>query len=138
MTPHEHQQTGLRSPHGRLTDDHAEIELLLTEIGQGVDGGLELALLRDLWVRFAALVEAHFQMEENTLFRRADVRDEGDLLRLWADHNELREWIERMTTEVERRALRSDTVRSFQAKLRAHAAMEDRSAYAWASWDLRH
>ena len=93
--------------------------------------------MRELWVRFAEVVEAHFQMEERVVFRRASNYDVDDLLWLWRDHGDLRERIEQMTAEVERRALRPDALRQFQEKLRAHAELEDRTAYRWAVWDRR-
>ena len=118
-------------------DDHAEIESLLERILVVADGDVDLPLLRELWVRFASTVEAHFQMEEQVVFRRASNYDVDDLLWLWRDHGRLRESIEQMTAEVERRALRPDALREFQVELRAHAELEDRTAYRWASWDRR-
>ena len=118
-------------------DDHAEIESLLERILVAAEGNVDLPGLRELWVRFAGTVEAHFQMEERVVFRRASNYAVNDLLWLWKDHGELREQIEQMTAEVERRALRPHALREFQAKLRAHAELEDRTAYRWASWDRR-
>ena len=118
-------------------DDHAEIESLLERILVVAEGDVDLPVLRELWVRFASTVEAHFQMEERVVFRRASNYDVDDLLWLWRDHGNLRESIEQMTAEVERRALRPSALREFQAKLRAHAELEDRTAYRWASWDRR-
>lgn len=118
-------------------DDHAEIESLLERILVVAEGDVDLPVLRELWVRFASVVEAHFQMEERVVFKRASHYDVDDLLWLWRDHGNLRESIEQMTAEVERRALRPDALRHFQEKLRAHAELEDRTAYRWASWDRR-
>ena len=118
-------------------DDHAEIESLLDRILVVAEGGGDLPGLRDLWIRFANVVEAHFQMEERLVFRRASNYDVDDLLWLWRDHGALREGIEQMTAEVERRALRPQALREFREKLRAHAELEDRTAYRWASWDRR-
>jgi hypothetical protein len=132
MTP---EPTSHPSPGKR--DDHAEIESLLERIVVLADGDVDLPVLRELWVRFATVVENHFQMEERIVFRRASSYDADDLLWLWRDHGELRERIEQMTAEVERRALRPRALREFQAKLRAHAELEDRTAYRWASWDRR-
>lgn len=124
-------------PSPRKRDDHAEIESLLDRILVMAEGDVDLAVLRDLWVRFANVVEAHFQMEERVVFRRASNYDVDDLQWLWRDHGELRERIEQMTAEVERRALRPHALREFRDKLRAHAELEDRTAYRWASWDRR-
>jgi len=132
MTP---ESTAYLSPGRR--DDHAEIEMLLERILVVAEGAADLPMLRELWVRFAGEVEAHFQMEERIVFRRASNYDVDDLLWLWRDHGELRERIEQMTAEVERRALRPDALRQFQVKLRAHAELEDRTAYRWAAWDRR-
>jgi hypothetical protein len=118
-------------------DDHAEIESLLDRIVVVAEGDVDLPVLRELWVRFASVVEAHFQMEERIVFRRASTYDVDDLLWLWRDHGELRERIEQMTAEVERRALRPEALHEFRAKLHAHAELEDRTAYRWASWDRR-
>jgi hemerythrin len=124
-------------PSNSKQDDHAEIESLLDRILVVAEGDVDLPGLRDLWVRFADVVEAHFQMEERLVFRRASNYDVADLQWLWRDHGELRERIEQMTAEVERRALRPDALREFRDKLRAHAELEDRTAYRWASWDRR-
>ena len=118
-------------------DDHAEIESLLERILVVAEGDLDLPGLRDLWVRFADVVEAHFQMEDSVVFRRASHYDADDLQWLWRDHDELRGRIEQMTAEVERQALRPEVLREFRDKLRAHAEIEDRTAYRWASWDRR-
>ena len=132
MTP---EPTSHASPGKR--DDHAEIESLLERILVVAEGAVDLPGLRDLWVHFANVVEAHFQMEERLVFRRASNYDVDDLLWLWKDHGELRERIEQMTAEVERRALRPQALREFREKLHAHAELEDRTAYRWASWDRR-
>jgi hemerythrin len=130
MTP---EPTSHSSPAKR--DDHAEIHSLLDRILALAEGDVDLEGLRDLWARFASEVEAHFQMEERVVFQRASHYDVADLLWLWRDHGELRERIEQMTAEVERRALGPHALREFRDKLRAHAELEDRTAYRWASWD---
>ena len=132
MTP----ESTPHASHGRK-DDHAEIESLLERILVVAEGNVDLPVLRELWARFASTVEAHFQMEEGVVFRRASNYDVDDLLWLWRDHGSLRESIEQMTAEVERRALRPTALREFRERLRAHAELEDRTAYRWASWDRR-
>jgi hypothetical protein len=131
--------TSLPDPHvsaGRR-DDHAEIEALLEGVLTATEAEADLTELREQWARLARAVETHFQMEERVVFRRASAYDVEELLWLWRDHGELRDRIERMTAELERRALRPDALRAFRDKLRAHAELEDRTAYVWATWDRR-
>ena len=130
--PVSHPHTGVH----RQEDDHAEIERILDQIADAAETDITGAAFGELWSNFTELVETHFRMEEQVLFIRADARYGANLRRLWRDHVELRERVEQMTAEVDRRELRTETVRSFVRALRAHGEIEDRSAYMWAPWDL--
>lgn len=120
----------LSDHHGRL--DRACLDLLSDTYAD------DPRVLHACWRRFENELEQHMKVEETSILPLYEAAAPGDAQAIRADHAGMRELLQRIAVDVELHQIRASTVRELLARLRDHAAREDRGMYRWASTQLPH
>ena len=114
-----------------LGSDHKAIQRKLTQLADAVEGAdfpTILAVFREV----ERGLRAHTDGEERYLFPHFE-EDHPDAIReLREEHERFRRALDELMVETELHTLRKESIDELVAQLRAHAAKENRTLYAWA------
>jgi hemerythrin superfamily protein len=127
--------------HVLLVADHRRLEELFRELENAVEGADQPTIQRD-WTDFERGVLAHFEAEERLIFPLVEAEHAGEVERAKRDHEHVRTLLANLGVRTDLHLLRKDVADELIARLREHAAWEDRTLYPWAqrraSEDMRH
>lgn len=115
-----------------LLADHRRLEQLLVELQDAFNANAREDT-QQLWSELERSVEAHFRLEEQTLFPRYAHFDATETKALAEEHQFLRARLAELGAGVDLKLVRAEVAGSFLAMLRAHAAREETALYRWAN-----
>lgn len=116
------------TPRDLLLRDHARIDAQLSELVATAEA-FDTPSFVAPWRAFEHALLAHMATEETVIFP-AFLQDHAPLLAtLKLEHDEIRGSLDKVGLEVELHEVRLETVLALVARLRAHAAAEDRAFY---------
>ncbi|MFO0570527.1 MAG: hemerythrin domain-containing protein [Polyangiaceae bacterium] len=113
-----------------LTEDHARLEALFRALENALESG-ERSTVQRAWTEFESALSTHFEAEERWLFPLLVEEHAADVRELRAEHEKILKCIAEEGLEADLCTLEKETVDELLADLRAHAAREDRTVYAW-------
>ena len=114
---------GLAEQHRRLDK---VFQALVSECGRE-----DPIALRQQWSAFEHELLEHMDEEEARWLPRFSRRYPAEAEQLRQEHEEIRATLGELGVMLDLHALRAESVAAFVAKLRAHAAREDRRLYQW-------
>ena len=117
--------------HRLLTTDHQRLEQLFRELENAVEGADQPTIQRD-WTDFERGVLAHFEAEERLIFPLLETEHAPEVERARKDHERVRALLADLGVRTDLHLLRKDVADELIARLREHAAWEDRTLYPWA------
>jgi len=115
-----------------LHADHERLDALFQDVIEASEADVSTDVLGASWTRFEDAVRAHFEAEETHLFPRMAKTHPEDVARLREEHAEILRLLLALDLQVDLHLIRHPTVVDAMARLRAHAASEDATVYAWA------
>lgn len=113
-----------------LVYDHAELARLGGELESALDGD-DRTGIQEIWTRFESALVSHLEAEERWLFPLFSSEHADELRALRTEHARLRHLASEEGLAADLRTLRRETATELLAELRAHAAREDETVYAW-------
>ncbi|MEA2747684.1 MAG: hypothetical protein QOI41_1827 [Myxococcales bacterium] len=121
-----------------LRADHADLDRLAERViaavvaGDRADAAAAIGLLQ-------CTVVAHLDEEERELIGVYERHAPEDAAAIRADHAAIRKALAELDVTTDLHLLRADAIKDLLAKLRAHAAREDRGMYRWllANWSTK-
>src|SRR5215475_6404508 len=111
--------------HALLAADHRRLEQLFSELENAVEGADQPTIQRD-WTDFERGVLAHFEAEEQLIFPLLESEHTREVERAKRDHELLRTLLANLGVRTDLHLLRKDVADELIARLREHAAWEDR------------
>lgn len=120
------------NPRQPLSQDHAELDVLFTDIIEAAARGVDPHTLSELWGAFERGVLAHFDAEERYLFPRVAAAHRAEVEALARAHDQIRALLTGFDVTVDLDFLRGGRVSQLIARLRAHGEREERTLYRWA------
>jgi hemerythrin superfamily protein len=117
--------------HRLLTTDHQRLEQLFRELENAVEGADQPTIQHD-WTDFERGVLAHFEAEERLIFPLLETEHAPEVERARKDHERVRALLADLGVRTDLHLLRKDVADELIARLREHAAWEDRTLYPWA------
>lgn len=118
-----------------LSRHHADLDRLFERLLEAVRANARPDI-DTLWTEFDAGLRKHFAVEEALILPRFKAIDRSEADALLREHDEMRKALDGFAIEVDLHLTRADVVDDFVARLRAHAAREDRLLYEWAEANL--
>lgn len=115
-----------------LHADHARLDALFQDVIEASEAGVSTDALGASWTRFEDAVRAHFEAEETNLFPLMAETHPSEVAGLKAEHAEISKLLLSLDLQVDLHLIRHPTVKELIERLRAHAAKEDETLYAWA------
>lgn len=119
-----------------LLQDHAELELMFTEVVDAAEAGVDHRTMCALWASFEQTLLDHLDAEERYLLPALEPDHPAEVAALRWEHEEIRMALDRLDVAVQLHEVREQAVVDFIAKMRAHAAREGEGAYRWAEQAL--
>lgn len=117
----------------RLAEDHVTLDALFEEVLEQVRTGDWLECDK-IWKRLTEALLDHFRFEEEELFpdyAASSAMARQDVAELNAEHDEVRELLDRVGIEIELKRVDQPTIEELIGKLRAHATRENAAFYPW-------
>ncbi len=114
-----------------LGSDHKAIERNLTDLANAVEGADSPTILA-VFRRVERGLRAHTDGEEHYLFPHFEEQHPETIRELREEHERFRRRLDELMVQTELHTLRKESIDDLVAQLRAHAAKENRTLYAWA------
>ena len=118
--------------HALLTKDQERLEALFCELENAVDGA-DQPTIQQGWGEFERGLLAHFDAEERLVFPLLEGEYPAEVARALADHTRVRALLADLGVRTDLHLLRKDVAAELLARLREHAAWEDRTLYPLAA-----
>ena len=119
----------------RFVADHRSLEDVCARLLEAVEAN-EGPAVEALWKEFSDRLTRHLEAEEVHLIPKIYRAKPRSARALVEEHRHIRSRMEDVRLEVERGAVRAETVRGFIAELCAHARHEEDAMYRWADETL--
>lgn len=114
-----------------LGSDHKAIERKLTDLANAVEGA-DFPTILAVFRRVERGLRAHTDGEERYLFPHFEEQHADAIAQLRKEHELFRRLLDELMVQTELHTLRKESIDDLVAQLRAHAAKENRTLYAWA------
>ena len=114
-----------------LGSDHKAIERKLTDLANAV-AGADFPTIMAVFRGVERGLRAHTDGEERYLFPHFKEQHPDAIRELGEEHQRFRRLLDELMVQTELHTLRKESIDDLVAQLRAHAAKEDRTLYAWA------
>lgn len=114
-----------------LGSDHRAIEQRLQNLTDAVEGA-DFPTILEVFREVDRGLQAHIEGEERYLFDHYAQAHPGVIRELGDDHERIRHELDKLMIHAELHTLRKEHIDDMVAELRAHAAKENRTLYAWA------
>jgi hemerythrin-like domain-containing protein len=114
-----------------LGSDHQAIERRLTELSDAVEGANWPTILQ-VFREVDRGLRAHIDGEERYLFPSFEGNHSDVIGQLRLEHEYARRALDELMVKTELHTLRKEAIDELVAQLRAHAAKENQTLYAWA------
>ena len=114
-----------------LGSDHKAIERKLTDLANAVEGA-DFPTILAVFRGVERGLRAHTDGEERYLFPHFKEQHPDAIRELGEEHQRFRRLLDELMVQTELHTLRKESIDDLVAQLRAHAAKEDRTLYAWA------
>jgi iron-sulfur cluster repair protein YtfE (RIC family) len=114
-----------------LGNDHKAIEHRLDELSNAVEGANWVTIL-EVFREVDRGLRAHIDGEERYLFPHFEASHPETIEELRAEHAHARKALDELMIQTELHTLRKEPIDELLGQLRAHAAKENRTLYAWA------
>jgi hemerythrin-like domain-containing protein len=128
MTNHKRTATGsadLLAEHHRGLDQQLDRLVMRAQMG-------DPSLLRDEWIAFERELSRHLEQEETELLPGFASHDATEARAILAEHAEIRAALLEIGLSLDLHLLRTEAVKDFVRRLRAHAQREEATLYDWA------
>jgi hemerythrin-like domain-containing protein len=114
-----------------LGSDHQAIERKLDQLSDAVEGA-DFPTILEVFRGIDLGLRAHIDGEERYLFDRFEGSHPDVIGELRAEHQRARQALDELMIQTELHTLRKESIDGLVAQLRAHAAKENQTLYAWA------
>jgi hypothetical protein len=114
-----------------LATHHEDLERAFLSLMVRAERGDAMSL-REEWTAFEDELVRHLTYEEEMLLPRFALEDPGEAAAIRREHDAIRNALWELGVGIDLHCVRADAVRSFIDSLRAHAARESDTLYAWA------
>ena len=114
-----------------LGSDHEAIERKLTDLANAVEGA-DFPTILEVFRTVERGLRAHTDGEERYLFPHFEEHHPDAIEQLREEHERFRQILEGLMVQTELHTLRKESIDDLVAQLRAHAAKENTTLYAWA------
>jgi iron-sulfur cluster repair protein YtfE (RIC family) len=114
-----------------LGSDHRAIEQRLTNLADAVEGA-DFPTILNVFRAVDRGLRAHIDGEERYLFHHFEEGHPEVIADLRRDHERFRRALDELMIQTELHTLRKESIDALVAELRAHAAKENATLYAWA------
>lgn len=114
-----------------LGSDHEAIERKLTALSNAVEAA-DFPTILEVFRQVDRGLRAHIDGEERYLFDHFEASHPDAIAELRADHARFRRALDELMIQTELHTLRKERIDELVGALRAHAAKENQSLYAWA------
>ncbi len=114
-----------------LGSDHRAIERKLRQLSDAVEGA-DFRTILEVFREVDRGLRAHMDGEEQYLFPNFETSHPNAIEELRSEHAHTRLALDELMIQTELHTLRKEAIDQLLAQLRAHAAKENRTLYAWA------